>query len=255
MSATKPTTSQIRFTSRYTGEHLLDTYLEAMEKGGRSVPDILDDLFSDDGNLIANVDMRFNTQTLFVEYRHGVFVDSEAGWQPVAKFKFWQNKGEYTPGTAYEIHDIVTHNENWLICTEAHTGTDPIVGLYWDTLFNADYIKSVQADVTSKLNDTETKRAEVEANQQDVATRQTDIITRQADITTRQTTITAIQSDVTAKQTDVTTKHGEVETNRQDVETRQTDIIARQSDITTKQTDITTKHTQVEADRAEVETR
>jgi hypothetical protein len=49
---TRPTGEQVRFRSAVTGDHILDVYLEAAEKGGRTLPDLLDDLFDSSGLFI-----------------------------------------------------------------------------------------------------------------------------------------------------------------------------------------------------------
>ena len=46
MSITRPTSDQVTFVSSSNGTTVLDTYLEACEKGGRSLPDLLDDLWT-----------------------------------------------------------------------------------------------------------------------------------------------------------------------------------------------------------------
>ena len=45
MAETRPAGEQLRFLSANTGEHVLDTYMEAAEIGGRALSDLLDDLF------------------------------------------------------------------------------------------------------------------------------------------------------------------------------------------------------------------
>ncbi len=47
---TRATGEQVRFISALTGDHVLDAYLEACEKGGRTLYDLLDDLFNPDGS-------------------------------------------------------------------------------------------------------------------------------------------------------------------------------------------------------------
>lgn len=47
---TRPTSEQVRLVSSKTGEHILDSYLEASEKGNRTLPDLLDDLFNASGS-------------------------------------------------------------------------------------------------------------------------------------------------------------------------------------------------------------
>ena len=44
---TRATSDQVRFRSELTGDHVLDLYMEACEKGGRTLFDLLDDLFDE----------------------------------------------------------------------------------------------------------------------------------------------------------------------------------------------------------------
>jgi hypothetical protein len=50
MPITRPTSDQIRFTSANVGDVILDAYLEAAERGGRSLGDLLSDLFDTNGS-------------------------------------------------------------------------------------------------------------------------------------------------------------------------------------------------------------
>ena len=50
MAITRPTGEQLRFVSVNTGEHVLDTYMENAEIGGRQLSALLGDIFkSSDG--------------------------------------------------------------------------------------------------------------------------------------------------------------------------------------------------------------
>lgn len=113
--ATKPRSEQLRFKSEATGEHILDTYLEDAEYGGRTLADLLSDLFDETGNLIADVELRVDAGQL--QYRHGVYVDPEAGWQYI--HGYYVDKGTYTPGASYDLLDIVTYNEGLIVFTQA----------------------------------------------------------------------------------------------------------------------------------------
>lgn len=52
MAETRPTGEQLLFRSAQTGEHVLDAYLEAAERGGRTLPDMMADVFDEQGNLL-----------------------------------------------------------------------------------------------------------------------------------------------------------------------------------------------------------
>ena len=58
MAITRPTADQLRFNSSANGESILDDYVEACEKGGRSLPDLLDDLFDASGIIDIPVEFR-----------------------------------------------------------------------------------------------------------------------------------------------------------------------------------------------------
>ena len=72
MPETRPVSDQIRFKSSQTGEHNLDTYLEAAEKGGRTVAALLDDIFDSNGNVDAGfVSFQVNDTTYRLQYQPG----------------------------------------------------------------------------------------------------------------------------------------------------------------------------------------
>ena len=55
MSITRPRGEQIVFSSSKTGDHSLDTYLEGCEKGTKTIGDLLDQIFSDDGQFSSDI--------------------------------------------------------------------------------------------------------------------------------------------------------------------------------------------------------
>ena len=74
MGITRPTGEQLRFISAATGEHILDTYMENSEKGTRTLPDLLDDLFDSSGVFrAANFEFRFDASTDKIQFRAGNF--------------------------------------------------------------------------------------------------------------------------------------------------------------------------------------
>ena len=65
MAETRPIGEQLRFISQFTGNHVLDDYLEAAEKGNRTLSDMLGDIrltvrleamFSNLGKTLATLD-------------------------------------------------------------------------------------------------------------------------------------------------------------------------------------------------------
>jgi hypothetical protein len=123
MTETRPIGEQIRFVSAKTGEHVLDAYLEAAEKGTRTLPDMLEDLFDPTtGDLRTdNIQFRVNNATSQLEARVGDFADIVTGWQAVPNAFIFRNRGTYANATAYERLDIFTFGIASYVVTEAHT--------------------------------------------------------------------------------------------------------------------------------------
>ncbi|WP_138465347.1 hypothetical protein [Poseidonocella sp. HB161398] len=106
MARTRPITDQLRFLSQATGEHVLDTYLEACERGGRTLPDILTDVWdAATGQFRGEIIQHRYTADYMLQARAGDFVDPEAGWTDI--HYFFRPKGTFVAGTPYAIHDMV----------------------------------------------------------------------------------------------------------------------------------------------------
>jgi len=91
MTETKVRGKQLRFLSENTGNHVLDTYLEAAEIGGRSLADLLGDLFDpSDGEFRSELfEFRESPSTPgLLQVRVGDFVDPNAGWEDVTSTDF-----------------------------------------------------------------------------------------------------------------------------------------------------------------------
>lgn len=107
MSQTRPVGEQLLFRSATTGDHILDTYLESCEKGSRTLPDMLDDLFDGNGGLQNSIfEFRYNPTTSQLQFRAGVFVDPEEGWSDT--FGFLKPRGTFNAANTYAGTDIVT---------------------------------------------------------------------------------------------------------------------------------------------------
>ena len=109
MAETLPTGEQIRFRSANTGDHVLDTYLESAEIGGRSLTDLLDDLFdpANNGTFRANnFEFRFDPATDKLQFRVGQFASSTAGWSDLTTF--FSIEGTFSTSTTYNNFDVVT---------------------------------------------------------------------------------------------------------------------------------------------------
>ncbi|CAB5220229.1 Intramolecular chaperone auto-processing domain containing protein [uncultured Caudovirales phage] len=121
---TRPTGEQLRFRSATTGDWLLDAYLEACELGGRTLPDLLADIFTDSGNIDpANFGFRVNSTTRSLQFRVGQYIDPTAGWVDVPSAYIYRQRGTHATATAYEQLDVVTLSNSSYVCTVAHTST------------------------------------------------------------------------------------------------------------------------------------
>jgi len=108
MAITAPTGEQLRFVSAKTGEHVLDTYLEAAEIGNRQLSDLLDDMFDTSTGVFRsdNFQFRFDTTTDKIQVRVGQFANSNTSWTDVTTF--FKITGAFNSSTTYNNFDLLT---------------------------------------------------------------------------------------------------------------------------------------------------
>ena len=107
MVITRPSGEQVRFRSQFTGDHILDAYLESSEKGGRTLADLLDDLFNESGVFRAeNFAFRFDPTADKIQVRVGSFVLPDSGWTDITTF--FKITGPFNAATTYQNFDILT---------------------------------------------------------------------------------------------------------------------------------------------------
>lgn len=124
MAFTKPTGDQISFRSATTGTHTLDTYLEACERGGFTLSELMDNLFTTQGGLNPSA-LQFrvsDTDPLIpvLQARFGVFTDPDLGWFDTNQ-NFFNQRGEFAAGTSYQRLDMVRDASAVYVCIAAHT--------------------------------------------------------------------------------------------------------------------------------------
>ena len=94
MSITRPVGEQLTFKSAKTGDHILDTYLEAVERGTRTLADIVDELVDSTGDLRTDIFAFRETPAVngvasgILQVRVGTFVDANAGWTDISFSNF-----------------------------------------------------------------------------------------------------------------------------------------------------------------------
>ena len=145
MAFTRPTGEQISFRSATTGTHVLDTYLEACEKGGFTLSALMDNLYSSSGGLNPTALAFRVNQTSGAEptlqARFGNFVDANDGWLDTNQ-KFFRQKGVYASGESYERLDMVQNSQKVLVCITAHTSASTIDNSKWVEFFDGNAILS-----------------------------------------------------------------------------------------------------------------
>ena len=145
MAFTRPTGEQISFRSATTGTHVLDTYLEACEKGGFTLSALMDNLYASDGGLNPTaLAFRVNQTTGSdpkLQARFGNFTDANEGWLDTNQF-FFRQKGIYASGESYERLDMVQSGQKVLVCITAHTSAAIVDNTKWVEFFDGNAILS-----------------------------------------------------------------------------------------------------------------
>lgn len=117
MALTRPTADQLVFRSSTHGALNLDTYLEAAERGGRQLGDLLGDLFDTSGNFATDAfQFRLNTTSRELQVRVGTYTDPEADWSDLGPI--FRPKGVFTQGVAYSVMDVVGDGTDLYLVTE-----------------------------------------------------------------------------------------------------------------------------------------
>ena len=125
MAYTRPTGEQINFRSLNTGTHLLDTYLENCELGGRTLYALLGDIFDSSGNPDPNI-FAFRIEPATQKFQVRVGTNPSAPWNDVPDGTYFRPTGQYQIGFQYQNHDLFTYNDSLYIVNGGHTsGTLP----------------------------------------------------------------------------------------------------------------------------------
>ena len=121
---TRPTADQINFRSSQTGDSQLDAYLEAAEKGGRSLADLVSDLWGEDGNLDQDtLELRINSSTNQLEARLGDHGSESTPWTPIYNAYWFNYRGLHADATEYFSGDLIRHPSTGVtyVCHTRHT--------------------------------------------------------------------------------------------------------------------------------------
>jgi len=145
MAYTRPTGEQISFRSNKTGTHVLDEYLQDCEQGTFSLPALMQNLFTNEGNLNPTalqfrVSEASSTNPVF-QARFGHYTDANAGWFDTNQ-NFFNQRGTYATGTNYKRLDMVQSGQKVYICVIPHTSGAVIDVTKWALFFDGDAILS-----------------------------------------------------------------------------------------------------------------
>ena len=152
MAETRPTSEQLVLLSSKTGTHSLDTYLEASEKGSRTLYDLLDDVFDSSGKFRSdNFEFQIDDSTGKMQARVGYLSNPSASWTNIADF--FQQKGAYATSTAYVRLDVVTDSNSVYVCTVAHTSsTSTPDASKWNTIIDGAALNTATASATASAS-------------------------------------------------------------------------------------------------------
>ena len=143
MAFTRPTGEQISFRSSKTGTHVLDTYLEACERTGFTMSALMDNLFTDAGNLNPTA-LQFRvsqvsaTNPVF-QARFGHYTDPDLGWSDTNQ-NFFNQRGVYATATAYTRLDMVQSGQKVYLCITPHTSGSVLDVLKWVLFFDGNAV-------------------------------------------------------------------------------------------------------------------
>ena len=229
---TRPRAERIRFVSEYTGEHVLDTYLEHTEKGGRTLPDLMGDIFNTSGQFNADL-FEFRTFNSQLQIRVGIYSDPNIGWtdiQPVLR-----SGGIFATHTTYnQLEMVIVGTKLYIVnsdgnsfATAADFEASPNTDLLFDTAGVADTAEQVATQQA------ELARGYAEAADQDL----TDL---QNLIAAFETPVTGSLALAQAAASTATTTKGLIDTIYADIQQIEIDINAN---LTTSANQITSANT------------
>lgn len=161
---TRPTGEQLRFVSAATGSHILDTYLEAAEKGGRTLGDMLADLFDETTGLLSTDIFTASINLVIDSTEDGVMLPGLKGSIPVPfnctinswtliadqtgsiTVDVWKSSYNNAPPTA---SSSITASAKPTISNASKATSSTLTG--WTTFVNAGDILSFKVDSVSSI--------------------------------------------------------------------------------------------------------
>ena len=248
MSITRPVGEQLTFKSAKTGDHILDTYLEAVERGTRTLADIVDELVDSSGNLRTDIFQFRETPAVngvssgILQARVGTFVDANAGWTNISSSNF------AALVTACQAAQAAAETAETNVTTDlALTNADVVLTHADVVLTNADVVLAEADKVQTGLD-----RAAVAA---DLLLTNADVVLAEADKVQTGLDRVATNADVVLTNADVVLTHADVVLAEADKVQTGLDRIATAADkVATNQDVVLTNQDVVLAEADKVQT-
>jgi len=220
MTQTRPTGEQLRFRSQYTGDHVLDDYLEAAEKGGRSLADLLDDIFDASGVFRDdNFQFRYDTTTDALQYRVGQFADPNDGWNTIVSML--KDAGTFINSTEYDNLQLVKVSTDDIYLV--HTLSAP------QTFANeAAFIGSANTTLLIDVSQVTAAAAAALASESAAATSETNAATSETNAATSETNAATSETNAGTSETNAAASAATASTHKDDAETAKTAAEAAQ---------------------------
>ena len=189
MSITRPIGEQLTFKSAKTGDHILDTYLESVERGTRTLSELMDELVDSSGDLRTDIFEFRETPIVngvrsgIIQARVGTFLDSTSGWTNISSANF---------------ATFVTDCQTAKAAAEAAQSAAETAKTAAQT-----------AQTAAELAETNAETAETNAASS-ASSSAADVITTNADVATVNAAIATTNADVVLTHADVVLTHADV---------------------------------------------
>ena len=216
MTETRPTGEQLRFMSAATGEHILDAYLEAAEKGGRQLPDLLADIFDASTGLFRADIFDFRVAAdLKLQFRVGDFPDLVTGWRDVegSPFLFFRPRGTWATSTQYAITDLVTYSNATYYALSAHTSTSTFDPTKWSLILDDAALDAAIASAQASASTATTQATNAATSAATANTRATNAQTSATAAAASQSAAATSATNAASSATTATTKASEASTS------------------------------------------
>ena len=265
MSITRPIGEQLTFKSAKTGDHILDTYLEAVERGTRTLSEIIDEIIDSSGNLRTDI-FEFReaplaadgTRSGILQARVGTFIDDSEGWTNVSSANFAtfvtdcqaaQAAAEtaetnVTEDLALTNADVVlTHADVELTRANAEIATADKVQTGLDRVATGSDKTATNADVALTNQDAVLAQAAKVQTGIDRSNTAADVVSTNANVVITNANVVTTTADAASTASDVVSTNADVELTHADVALAEADKVQTGLDRAAVADDLTLTNT------------